>query len=73
MFLRSTLRKKDGKAHRYFSVVENRRLSSGQVAQRTVLYLSEINDQQQQAWRKSIAAPGKRLAPDLMPLAASTI
>lgn len=54
MFLRSTLRKKDGKTHRYFSVVENRRLSSGQVAQRTVLYLGEINDQQQQAWRKSI-------------------
>jgi transposase len=54
MFLRSTLRKKDGKAHRYFSVVENRRLNSGQVAQRTVLYLGEINDQQQQAWRKSI-------------------
>jgi transposase len=54
MFLRSTLRKKDGKSHRYFSVVENRRLSSGQVAQRTVLYLGEINDQQQQAWRKSI-------------------
>jgi transposase len=54
MFLRSTLRKKDGKAHRYFSVVENRRLASGQVAQRTVLYLGEINDQQQRAWRKSI-------------------
>jgi transposase len=54
MFLRSTLRKKDGKTHRYFSVVENRRLNSGQVAQRTVLYLGEINDQQQQAWRKSI-------------------
>lgn len=54
MFLRSTLRHKDGKAHRYFSVVENRRLASGQVAQRTVLYLGEINDQQQRAWRKSI-------------------
>jgi len=54
MFLRSTLRQKDGKTHRYFSVVENRRLSSGQVAQRTVLYLGEINDQQEQAWRKTI-------------------
>lgn len=54
MFLRSTLRKKDGKTHRYFSVVENRRLSLGQAAQRTVLYLGEINGQQQQAWRKSI-------------------
>jgi transposase len=54
MFLRSTLRKKDGKAHRYFSVVENRRLISGKVAQRTVLYLGEINDSQEIAWRKTL-------------------
>jgi len=27
MFLRSTNRKKDGKEHRYFSIVENRRLA----------------------------------------------
>ncbi len=54
MFLRSTNRKKDGKNHRYFSVVENRRLSSGKTAQRTVLYLGEINDQQEGAWRKSL-------------------
>ena len=55
MFLRSTTRKKDGKLHRYFSVVENRRLAGGQTAQRTVLYLGEINDQQEAAWRKSVA------------------
>lgn len=54
MFLRSTNRKKDGKDHRYFSVVENRRLSSGKTAQRTVLYLGEINDRQEEAWRKSL-------------------
>ena len=30
MFLRSTNRKKDGKDHRYFSIVENRRLASRQ-------------------------------------------
>src|SRR5688572_12779430 len=54
MFLRSTLRKKDGKAHRYFSVVENRRLTSGKVAQRTVLYLGEIDDSQEIAWRKTL-------------------
>jgi hypothetical protein len=36
------------------SVVENRRLSSGKTAQRTVLYLGEINDQQEGAWRKSL-------------------
>jgi transposase len=54
MFLRSTERKKDGKAHRYFSVVENRRLPGSRTVQRTVLYLGEINDQQQAAWRKTL-------------------
>jgi hypothetical protein len=54
MFLRSTTRDKDGKRHRYYSVVENRRLTSGKVAQRTVLYLGEINDSQEAAWRKTL-------------------
>lgn len=54
MFLRSTRRKKDGKEHRYFSVVENRRLSAGKTAQRTVLYLGEVNDRQERAWRKTL-------------------
>jgi len=54
MFLRFNLRKKDGKEHRYWSVVENRRLRAGRTAQRTVLYLGEINDTQQAAWRKSL-------------------
>jgi transposase len=54
MFLRSTNRKKDGKDHRYFSIVENRRLPGDRTVQRTVLYLGEINDQQQVAWRKTL-------------------
>src|SRR6266496_5221025 len=54
MFLRSTNRKKDGKNHRYFSIVENRRLAGDKTVQRTVLYLGEINDQQQAAWRKTL-------------------
>jgi transposase len=54
MFLRSTNRKKDGKDHRYFSIVENRRLPGGKTVQRTVLYLGEINDQQQAAWHKRL-------------------
>ena len=54
MFLRSTNRKKDGKDHRYFSIVENRRLPGGRTLQRTVLYLGEINDQQKVAWRKTL-------------------
>jgi len=54
MFLRYNTRKKDGKRHRYWSVVENRRLRAGHTTQRTVLYLGEINDTQQAAWRKSL-------------------
>ena len=54
MFLRSNKRFKDGKEHRYFTVVESRRLGSGKVAQRQVLYLGEINDSQQAAWRKTL-------------------
>src|SRR6202142_2643834 len=54
MFLRSTNRKKDGKDHRYFSVVENQRVTAAKTVQRTVLYLGEINDTQQLAWRKTL-------------------
>ncbi len=54
MFLRATTRKKDGKVHRYWSIVENRRLPGGRISQRHVLYLGEINSSQAQAWRKSI-------------------
>ena len=54
MYLRSTPRVKDGKTHRYFSIVESRRLRSGRVAQRQVLYLGEIDDSQQAAWRKTL-------------------
>ena len=54
MFLRATTGKKDGKEHRYWSIVENKRVSGGRVLQRHVLYLGEINSSQAQAWRKSI-------------------
>ena len=54
MFLRCTRRVKDGKAHEYWNLVENRRLSDGRVAQRQVLYLGEINASQREAWRKTI-------------------
>ena len=55
MFLRSIHRKKDGKDHRYFSIVENQRIASNKTVQRTVLYLGEINDQQQMTWRKTLS------------------
>jgi transposase len=48
-------RKKDGKEHRYFSIVESRRVSRRRVVHRTVVYLGEINDTQQAAWRKTLA------------------
>ena len=54
MFLRCHKRKKDGKEHRYYSIEESRRLHSGKVVQRRVLYLGEINDSQQVAWRKTL-------------------
>ena len=54
MFLRSNKRIKDGKVHRYYTVVESRRLRSGKVAQRQVVYLGEINDSRQAAWRKTL-------------------
>ena len=60
MFLRATTRKKDGKTHRYWSVVENRRLADGRVLQRHVLYLGEINDSQARAWRRSIEVLDER-------------
>jgi transposase len=54
MFLRYTTRKKNGKEHRYYSLVENKRVAGGHVVQRHALYLGEINDCQQEAWRKTI-------------------
>ncbi|HEY6369907.1 MAG TPA: IS1634 family transposase [Candidatus Sulfotelmatobacter sp.] len=54
MFLRAKVRKKDGKQHRYFSVVENRRVGQKHTVQRTVLYLGEINDSQEAIWRKTL-------------------
>ena len=54
MFLRCTTRKKNGKEHRYWNLVENQRVAGGQVVQRQVLYLGEINDSQREVWRKSI-------------------
>ena len=38
MFLRKTQRKKDGKKHEYWSVVESKRVAGGRVVQRHVLF-----------------------------------
>ena len=54
MFLRSTVRRKNGKTHVYWNIVENKRLDDGRVVQRQVLYLGEINSSQLGAWRHAI-------------------
>ena len=54
MFLRCTNRRKDGKEHQYWSIVENHRVAGGRVVQRQILYLGEINDCQRKSWLKTI-------------------
>jgi hypothetical protein len=59
MFLRPKTRFKDGKVHRYWSIVETRRVHGKRVVQRQVLYLGEINDSQKAAWCKTIEVIGE--------------
>ena len=54
MFLKCHPRVKDGKEHRYWSIVENRRCGRGKFVQRQVLYLGEINDSQRESWCRTI-------------------
>jgi hypothetical protein len=54
MYLRHIQRKKNGKGHSYWSIVESRRLADGRVSQRHVLYLGEINDAQERAWARAV-------------------
>ena len=54
MFLRAKSRFKDGKEHRYWSIVENHRTIDNKIVQRHVLYLGEINDNQHASWCKTI-------------------
>jgi len=56
MYLKCNRRFKDGKEHRYWSLVESRRCAGGQVVQRPVLYLGEINDSQRESWCRTIEA-----------------
>ena len=59
MFLRCSKRRKDGKVHLYWSVVENRRLNDARVVQRHVLYLGELNGHQEASWRKTVELIGQ--------------
>ena len=53
MFLRPHQRKKDGKQHTYWSLVETVRTADGP-RQRTVCYLGELNSSAQNRWLKTI-------------------
>ena len=55
MFLKCSERRKNGKVHRSWSVVESQRYAGGKVAQKHVLYLGELNDSQQRAWERSLS------------------
>jgi hypothetical protein len=68
MFLRFHARIKDGKDHRYWSVVENRRCGRGKVVQRQVLYLGGINDSQHESWCRTIEISDEKTE-QTMPLA----
>jgi hypothetical protein len=54
VYLKVHRRNKDGKEHRYFSIVESRRVARQRVVHCTVVYLGEINDSQQAAWHKTL-------------------
>jgi hypothetical protein len=54
MYLKCNRRIKDGKEHRYWSMVESQRCARGKTVQRPVLYLGEINDSQREAWIRTI-------------------
>ena len=71
MFLGSNTRKKDGKRHRYWSVVESHRTADDRGLQRLVLYLGEFNDSQRRAWTRAIevfAAGGEASRVAIFPL-----
>ncbi|MDO8545053.1 MAG: IS1634 family transposase [Opitutaceae bacterium] len=60
MFLKCRERRKDGKTHRSWSIVESRRYAGNKVAHRHVFYLGEINDSQRRAWERTIAVIDER-------------
>ena len=72
MFLRCTTRKKNGKEHRYWSVVENRRCASHKIAQRHVLYLGELDEQQYLNWETTLKISSPAQGPESTESASNT-
>jgi hypothetical protein len=60
MFLRSTKWRQDVKNHRISESSRTGAFAEGKTVQRSVLYLGEINDQQQAAWRRHIVSAHPR-------------
>ena len=54
MYLKTHTRKKNGKYHAYYSIVEKRKVSGGRYVQKRALHLGEISDSRKKAWQKSI-------------------
>jgi hypothetical protein len=54
VFLKTHSRRKDGKSHQYFSLVESVRTARGP-QHRTLAYLGELNGTTEAAWRKTIS------------------
>ena len=54
MFLKTHERRKDGKEHRYYSLVESVRTARGP-QHRTLAYLGELNSTTEAAWRRTIS------------------
>src|ERR1019366_6289654 len=54
MFLKCGTRRKDGKIHRSWSIVESRRVGR-RVVQKHVLYLGEVNDRRRAAWERAVS------------------
>jgi hypothetical protein len=52
MYVRSHRRRKDGKDHTYYSIVESVRVSGAKPYQRRVLYLGELNSSQVSQWER---------------------
>jgi hypothetical protein len=58
LYLKCSKRRKNGKEHRRWSIVENRRVQGGECVQRHLLYLGEIKDSQQAAVAKEHRGSG---------------
>ena len=60
VFLKCRTRRKDGKTHRSWSIVESRRYPGGKVAHHHVLYLGELSDSQQHSWQRTLEVIDER-------------